>query len=60
MFAEVALSISTFQFFTYKIPSDLIPIAQVGLRVKVPLGNRSVVGVITSVHKRAISAADCG
>ena len=58
MFAEVALSISTFQFFTYKIPSDLIPIAQVGLRVKVPLGNRSVVGVITSVHKRAIYDGD--
>ena len=52
MFAEVALSISTFQFFTYKIPSDLISNAQIGLRVKVPLGNRLVNGVIISIVAR--------
>ena len=49
MFAEVALSISTFQSFTYKIPPDLINIAQIGCRVKVPLGNRLSYGVITSI-----------
>jgi len=53
MFAEVALSISTFQSFTYKIPSDLISNPQIGLRVKVPLGNRSVIGVIISINKNA-------
>jgi len=51
MFAEVALSISTFQFFTYKIPSDLIHIAQKGCRVKVPLGNRNTSGVIISINE---------
>jgi len=58
MFAEVALSISTFQSFTYKIPSDLIPTAQIGSRVKVPLGNRSVIGVITSINKNAFYNGD--
>ena len=51
MFAEVALSISTFQSFTYKIPSDLIHVAQIGSRVKVQLGNRLVYGVITSLNE---------
>ena len=50
MFAEVALSISTFQSFTYKIPPDLIQIAQTGCRVKVPLGNRVAYGVITAIN----------
>ena len=50
MFAEVALSISTFQSFTYKIPPDLIHIAQIGCRVKVPLGNRLAYGVITAIN----------
>ena len=50
MFAEVALSISTFQSFTYKIPHDLTHIAQTGCRVKVPLGNRIVYGVITAIN----------
>ena len=51
MFAEVALSISTFQSFTYKIPSDLIHIARIGSRAKVQLGNRLVYGVITSLNE---------
>tara|TARA_B100002051_G_scaffold86752_1_gene82934 strand:- start:2479 stop:4716 length:2238 start_codon:yes stop_codon:yes gene_type:complete len=54
MFAEVALSISTFQSFTYKIPSDLIHIAQVGCRVKVPLGNRTAYGVITAISDASV------
>ena len=58
MFAEVALSISTFQSFTYKTPSDLISTVQIGLRVKVPLGNRLVTGVITSINKDTIYDGD--
>ena len=54
MFAEVALSISTFQSFTYKIPSTLIQIAQIGCRVKVPLGNRITYGVITSINDSSV------
>ena len=54
MFAEVALSISTFQSFTYKIPPDLIHIAQIGCRVKVPLGNRLANGVITAIDDIAV------
>ena len=51
MFAEVALSISTFQSFTYKVPSNLNSIVQVGLRVQVPLGNRSLSGIIISLKR---------
>ncbi|MDP6879201.1 MAG: DEAD/DEAH box helicase family protein, partial [Candidatus Marinimicrobia bacterium] len=58
MFAEVALSISTFQSFTYKIPSDLIHIARVGSRAKVQLGNRLVYGVITSINKNTTYEGD--
>ena len=54
MFAEVALSISTFQSFTYKIPPDLINIAQIGCRVKVPLGNRLSYGVITAINNVSV------
>ena len=50
MFAEVALSISTFQSFTYKIPNNFYHIAKIGCRVKVPLGNRIIYGVITSIN----------
>ena len=58
MFAEVALSISTFQSFTYKIPSDLIHIVQIGSRVKVQLGNRLVYGVITSLNENTTYEGD--
>jgi len=54
MFAEVALSISTFQSFTYKIPPDIIHTAQIGCRVKVPLGNRLAYGVITAINKASV------
>jgi len=52
MFAEVALSISTFQTFIYKVPKNLIDNIQIGLRVKVNVGNRSVSGVIISINKK--------
>ncbi len=58
MFAEVALSISTFQTFTYKIPPDLTYIAQVGCRVKVPLGTRIAYGVITSINDASVYKGD--
>ena len=54
MFAEVALFISTFQSFTYKIPSNFSGTAKVGCRVKVPLSNRLVFGVITSISNDAV------
>ena len=54
MFAEVALSISTFQSFTYKIPPDFNDIARVGCRVKVPLGKRKVYGVIISIEDDSV------
>ena len=58
MFAEVALSISTFQSFTYKIPSDLIHISRIGSRVKVQLGNRLVYGVITALNENTTYEGD--
>ena len=53
MFAEVALSISTFQTFTYKIPKELADNARVGVRVKIKFGNRFVYGVIISLSNKA-------
>ena len=58
MFAEVALYISTFQSFTYKIPPKYYDIAQIGCRVRVPLGNRTAYGVITSVNDKTVFKGD--
>ena len=58
MFAEIALFISTFQSFTYKIPSDLIHNAHIGSRVKVQLGRRLVYGVIISLNENSIYEGD--
>ncbi|MAD51202.1 MAG: primosomal protein N' [Candidatus Marinimicrobia bacterium] len=53
MFAEVAFPISSYCQFTYKIPKEFIDSLQVGTRVKAPLGNRMVTGIV--VNKSAKS-----
>ena len=58
MFAEVALSISTFQSFTYKIPPDLNQYAKIGCRVRVPLGSRITYGVIISINNGVVYKGD--
>ena len=53
MFAEVAFPISSYCQFTYQIPKEFIDSLQVGTRVKAPLGNRMVTGIV--VNKSAKS-----
>ena len=49
MYAEVAFPISSYQTFTYQIPVDLTDQVRVGVRVKAPLGRRTVQGVVVSL-----------
>jgi primosomal protein N' len=44
MFAKVAFPISNFKTFSYKIPSWLINLIQVGTRVEVPFGKKKKQG----------------
>ena len=51
MFADVAFPISSYQTFTYEIPDDFQPHIQVGVRVRAPLGRRTVQGIVVAKHK---------
>ena len=51
MFAKVAFPISNFKTFSYKIPSRLINLIQVGTRVEVPFGKKKSRGIITELKK---------
>ena len=50
MFAKVAFPISNFKTFSYKIPSRLINLIQVGTRVEVPFGKKKTRGIITELN----------
>ncbi len=50
VYAEVAVPVHVFQTFTYRIPSSLQHLAQLGARIVVPLGRRQVTGYIVALH----------
>ena len=50
MFAEVSFPISSYQTFSYKVPERLAKKITVGVRVKVPLGSRTVNGIIVGIN----------
>ena len=50
MFAKVAFPISNFKTFSYKIPSRLINLIQVGTRVEVFFGRKKTRGIITELN----------
>lgn len=52
MFAEVIVDVSAYPIdrpFDYTVPVDLQPLIESGCRVKVPFGNRSVLGFVTQL-----------
>lgn len=52
MFAEVIVDVSAYPIdrpFDYAVPQDLQPLIESGSRVKVPFGNRSVLGFVMNV-----------
>ena len=53
MFADIVFPISSYVQFTYKIPDELTEEIQIGSRVKAPLGNRKVIGIVTSKRKQS-------
>ncbi|GEM_PF-2086606 len=57
-FAEVAPAIplpaTGPQVYTYRVPGDVSPEALLYTQVKISLGRRQVLGVVTKVHQRAV------
>ena len=51
MYADIAFPISSFQIFSYKIPSKFQSVLSVGSRVIAPLSGRKRQGIITSFSK---------
>ncbi len=51
MFVDVAFPISQYQVFTYKIPKQFAEIVSVGVRVRAPIGRRTVSGIIVRLTK---------
>ena len=52
--ARVALDVPLHRFFDYLIPEgELLSSADVGLRVRVPFGSASRIGVVTSLPERS-------
>jgi len=52
MFAEVIVDVSAYPIdrpFDYSVPIDIQPLIESGCRVKVPFGNRSVLGFVTQI-----------
>ena len=45
MFADISFPISSFQVFSYKIPSELSAKILIGSTVNAPLGKRNVNGI---------------
>lgn len=54
MYAEIAFPISSYQTFTYEIPAGLRERVQVGVRVKAPLGRRTVQGVVVGLSATTV------
>ena len=52
MFADISFPISSYQVFTYKIPSDLKSQLSIGMRVTAPLGSRNVKGIIVDIKTK--------
>ena len=49
MYADIAFPISSYQVFTYRIPSKMRNSVKIGVRVKAPFHKRSVNGVVVGV-----------
>ena len=63
MYADIAFPISSYKIFTYQIPEKLRNSIKIGIRVKAPFQNRSVIGVVVGVseatdYKKRIRSID--
>jgi len=54
MFVEVAFPISSFQTFSYKVPSELLKNINVGTRVIAQLGRRKAQGIVINLSKTCL------
>ena len=51
-YADVAIPTGVDKTFTYLIPDPLVPSARAGVRVLVPFGKKTVVGIIVALPER--------
>lgn len=50
LFIDVAVPVAVDSLFTYRVPEEFQPLVQPGIRVVVPFGRRTVVGVVTALE----------
>jgi len=53
LIAKIVLPIRLHQTFDYIVPDNLADLAAIGKRVKVPFGNRNMVGIITATSNHS-------
>jgi primosomal protein N' (replication factor Y) (superfamily II helicase) len=51
LFVDIAVPVAVDKTFTYRVPSELQSVVQLGIRVTIPFGNRTLVGVITKIKE---------
>jgi primosomal protein N' (replication factor Y) len=56
MIARVTLEIALGKDFDYAVPEELQDAVQIGTRVKVPFGNRTVMGCVTALPDASLHA----
>lgn len=49
LFADIAIPVAVDKLFTYKIPPEMQSSLQPGIRVTVPFGSRTAVGIVTRI-----------
>lgn len=57
LIAHIALPIALHSLFDYQLPESL-PQAQMGMRVRVPFGNRQLIGIIVSIDQHTTIESD--
>jgi primosomal protein N' (replication factor Y) len=58
MFINVAFPIASYQEFTYAVPDDIAAQIGIGSRVRAPLGNRKIIGIVVSIADSSTFTGD--
>ena len=51
LIAEIAVNVPLKQLFSYRVPESLVDAVQVGMRVQIPFGRRTTIGVLLGLKR---------
>jgi primosomal protein N' (replication factor Y) len=57
-YIDVAVTLPSWQTYTYSVPIDMKPLVMIGKRVLVPFGNRRVTGYIINITDTSVSSGE--